>query len=246
MVYKRLEHFLIQLDTVDSTNIYASQLLKTTEVVNGTIVWAHDQHAGKGQHTNTWTSEAGKNLTCSIILKTPIPAVRSFYLNIVVSLAVRKCLSDLGLSAEIKWPNDLLIQGKKIGGILIENQISGQNIVASIVGLGLNVNQTVFAQNLNATSISLEKGQDVLIEDVLNQFYGYLDFYLDLLLQSHFELLKKHYYKHLFLLGKPANFSDDSGLFQGVIEGIDESGKLIINRTGGRRKYNLKEVQFND
>ena len=244
MVYKRLERHLIQLDKVDSTNNYANELLKAGQGSCGTIILAHHQQQGRGQRSNTWTAEAGKNLTCSIILKPDLHPKHSFYLNIVVSLAVRKALSDLGLEAEIKWPNDILIKGKKVCGILIENQVSGDKIVSSVVGIGLNVNQNQMDDLPLATSILMEKNEQTDIEDVLNQIYGYVDFYLNLLMESNFDLLIKHYYQHLYLLGIPSKFKDDEGDFEGVILGIDEVGRLSIQRGDVKKSYEIKEIIY--
>ena len=244
MAYKRLERFLIQLDSIDSTNSYANGLLKGTKVVNGTAVLTHHQHNGRGQRSNTWTTEPGKNLTCSVILLSNVPVKYSFYLNIVVSLAVRKALSDLGLDVEIKWPNDILIGRKKVCGILIENQISGTRINSSVVGIGLNVNQENFDDLPRATSLRNELGYHVEVMDVFEQVYNYLDFYYNLLLESNFELLLRHYYNHLFLLNKSADFEDQKGGFNGTIAGIDENGRLLIQRDGKVMAYDLKEISY--
>lgn len=244
MVYKRLERFLIQLDNVDSTNAYANNLLKTESVVNGTVILARHQHSGRGQRSTTWTTEPGKNLTCSIILRPNIPARHSFYLNIVASLSVRKTLSDLGLNAVVKWPNDILIDQKKVCGILIENQISGDKITSSIIGIGLNVNQEKFGDLVNVTSLKNELKKDVEVNDILDQIYGYLDFYFNLLCESNFNLLLKHYYQHLFLLGVPSKFKDEKGEFEGVILGIDEEGRLSIQKKEEKKSYRIKELTY--
>ena len=244
MVYKRLERFLIQLDNVDSTNAYAINLLRTGSVVNGTVVLAHHQHNGRGQRSNTWTTEPGKNLTCSIILLPDLPAKDSFYLNVVTALAIRKSLEDLGLNAKIKWPNDILIGEKKVCGILIENQISGDKISNSVVGIGLNVNQDNFTHLPQGTSIKRALNNAVEIQDVFDQVYGYLDFYYNLLCESNFELLLKHYYQHLYLLGIPSRFKDELGEFEGVILGIDDFGRLLVQRGSEKKSYQIKEIAY--
>lgn len=244
MVYKRLERILIQLDSVDSTNDHAAQLLKSSSVSSGTVVIARKQFAGRGQRTNVWTTQPGKNLTCSVILFPAIPTTHSFYLNVVVSLAVRKLLEDLGIHAQIKWPNDILVDLKKIAGILVDNQVQGNRIATSIVGLGLNVNQVDFKNVPNATSILNERKEEIDLMDVFDQFYGYLDFYYNLLLESNFDLLKKHYYNHLYLKDVNAKFEDANGEFQGVIEGVDEDGFLQIKTENGKRKYDVKGVKY--
>jgi BirA family biotin operon repressor/biotin-[acetyl-CoA-carboxylase] ligase len=244
MVYKRLERNLIQLDTVDSTNVYALNLIKQSVASTGTVVIAREQYSGKGQRSNVWTSMPGKNLTCSIVLFPTLDSKHIFYLNIVVSLAVRKTLQDLGIEAMIKWPNDILVKGKKIAGILVENQIQGQKIESAIAGLGLNVNQKTFDKLPNATSVLLELGSEVELNDVFDQYYGYLDFYYNLLLESNFDLLLKHYYTHLYLKDRLSRFRDLNGEFDGVILGIEDSGFLLIQREDGKRRYDIKELAY--
>ncbi|MCB9223006.1 MAG: biotin--[acetyl-CoA-carboxylase] ligase [Crocinitomicaceae bacterium] len=244
MVFKRLERNLIQLDSVDSTNDHAAHLVRSSSVSSGTIVIAREQYSGRGQRSNVWTTEAGKNLTCSIILFPTISAKHSFYLNIIVSLAVRKTLEDLKIQAKIKWPNDILVNGKKIAGILVDNQLQGDKIAVSIAGLGLNVNQKHFEGLTEATSVINELSREIELMDVFDQFYSYLDFYYNLLLESNFELLKKHYYNHLYLINEEHDFEDSNGQFTGKIIGIDENGFLQIQTESGKRSFDIKEVKY--
>lgn len=243
MVYKRLERFLIQLDEVDSTNTFASNLIRETDVSSGTLIVSKNQLEGRGQRSNTWTAEPGKNLICTLIFKPSIRADKSFYLTISVSLAIRKTLEDLGIQAKIKWPNDILVGKKKICGVLIENSVSGSKIAHSLIGIGLNVNQDHFDQLPNATSVILEK-EEVELEEVMNQLYGYLDFYLNLLEEGHFDLLKKHYHNFLFGLNELMDFEDEEGIFQGTIKRVDENGFLEVDKKGVLKKYELKQISF--
>lgn len=244
MVYKRLERILIQLDAVDSTNNYAAHLLKSTKVSSGTVIFAKDQQHGRGQRSNVWTSQAGKNLTCSLIFFPSIQIKDAFYLNLATSLAVRKTLSDLGVAAQIKWPNDILVKGNKICGILIENQINGRSVNSSIIGIGLNVNQLEFGAQVRATSLKKELGREIEVDVVFDQLYGYLDFYLNLLLESNWKLLKKHYYEHLYQKGILAKYEDVDGVFEGIIEGIDDTGRLQLRKNGVLKSYDLKELIY--
>jgi BirA family transcriptional regulator, biotin operon repressor / biotin---[acetyl-CoA-carboxylase] ligase len=244
MAYKRLERFLIQLDTVDSTNDYASKLLRSKSVKSGTLIVANHQHNGKGQRSSVWTTEGGKNLTASLIIVSKITIKHSFYLNIISSLSVRKALKDLGIHSKIKWPNDILIGEKKVCGILIENQISGEYIVSSIVGIGVNVNQKEFTNLTKATSIINELDLEINLQELLDQIYGYFDFYLDHLLNFNVELLKKLYYEHLYLLNDWSDFEDVNGLFKGKIEGIDTNGRLLILTDNGQKTFDMKEVSY--
>jgi len=244
MVYKRLERFLVQLETVDSTNSYAADLIKTTQVVEGLTVLSKSQIKGRGQRSSVWTSENEKNLTFTTIFFPALNVKHSFYLSIVASLSVSKALRDLNLQAEIKWPNDILVNRKKICGILIENVISGKEIGSSLIGIGINVNQESFNDLPDATSIMIEKG--VIIEpiDVFDQIYGYLDFYYNLLLESNFKLLKKLYYDQLYRKDMLGDYMSGGVQFSAHLQGIDESGRLQLKVGDELRSYDLKEIKF--
>ncbi len=244
MNYKRFESNFIHLDAVDSTNNYAANLIKTTKVANGTTILTKRQDFGRGQRGNSWYSESEKNLILSTIIYSEIDISRAFYLNIVVSLAISRTLADFGIVNAIKWPNDIYSGDKKMGGILIENQVQGKKVKCSVAGLGLNVNQLFFPAEINATSMSLVLGREIELNGLFLHYFGMLDFYLDVMMQSNFSLLLKLYYKQLYRMGDWFDFSDQVGVFQGKIKGIDDAGRLEIEREGGSVYYDLKEVKF--
>jgi BirA family biotin operon repressor/biotin-[acetyl-CoA-carboxylase] ligase len=244
MNYKRFQTNLIQLSTVDSTNNYAANLLKTTNVVNGTTILTKRQENGRGQLGTKWHTAPGKNLVLSTIIFPALKIERAFYLNIAVSLAVNSALKEVGIASKVKWPNDIYVDGNKIAGILIENQIQGKLVNSSILGLGLNVNQLIFPDEINATSIAIEKGFEMEVEEFFRKYFVQLDFYCDLLMQSNFDLLLKKYYAVLYRFMEPCRFKDKEGIFEGQISGIDATGKLQILSEKGMTKYDLKEVQF--
>lgn len=244
MNFKRFQTNLIQLSTVDSTNNYAANLLKTTNVVNGTTIMTKRQEKGRGQLGTNWHTAPGKNLILSSIIFPVLKIERAFYLNIAVSLAVNGTLNEFGIESKVKWPNDIYVDGNKIAGILIENQIQGKLINSSILGLGLNVNQLIFPEGIRATSIAIEKGFEFEIEEVFEKYIAELDFYCDLLMQSSFDLLLKKYYSVLYCYNEICQFKDSNGPFEGRINGIDADGKLQILSEIGLKKYDLKEVQF--
>lgn len=244
MNYKRFQLNLIHLNTVDSTNNYAANLLKETNVVNGTTILTKRQENGRGQRGNSWHTEPDQNLILSTVIFPNLKSEHVFYLNMVVSLAVEKTLRDLGILAKVKWPNDIYVKREKIAGILIENQIQGSVISSSIIGLGLNVNQRVFPDHLKATSVALQVGEEVEPEDVFKQFYGYLDFWCDQLMQSNFSLLRKRYYSVLFQFETTHYYKDSGGIFSGQITGVNPDGKLEIESSQGKRTYDFKEVTY--
>ena len=165
---------IITLQSVDSTNNYLKRILsKSKPLLEGTVILAVEQLAGRGQLGNSWHSEPGKNLTCSILLN-PIflPIEHQFELNRIISLALNDVLTTyFGLAAKIKWPNDSYIDKQKIGGILIENIIHGNLIKHSIIGIGLNVNQLDFPRSLkNVTSfkqiLEIEQDLSTLLKEI--------------------------------------------------------------------------------
>jgi len=239
----RLKYKHINLSEVDSTNSYLSALNSEVKLEEGTVVTASSQLKGKGQTGNIWLSKKGENLTFSILLKPNLDTKFAFYLNIVTALAVHKTLNDLQITSEIKWPNDILVSQKKIAGILIENQI-GSCISQSIIGIGLNVNQTQFNGELKATSIALEQGQNELNE-VQNQLLGYFDFYYTLLKNSNFTLLLKLYYKNLFWYQKFGVFNTGDSNFKAKLLGISDIGFLKLqSKNGIISLYDLKDIKF--
>jgi BirA family biotin operon repressor/biotin-[acetyl-CoA-carboxylase] ligase len=244
MNFKRFKRNLIELTSVDSTNNYAANLLKTTNVVNGTTILTKRQENGRGQIGTTWHAAPGKNLIVSTILFPLLKNERAFYLNIAVSLAVNKTLLDVGIDSKVKWPNDIYVNGNKIAGILIENQIQGKLIHSSIIGLGLNVNQLIFPEGINGTSIAMEKGIELEIDTVFENYFANLDFYCDILMQSNFDLLLKKYYAVMHCYDELCEFQDVSGVFEGRIKGIDDIGKLQVLTENGVKKFDLKEVKF--
>lgn len=245
MTYKHFIFKHIKLDEIGSTNIYLHDLNIKDKQLTGTVVSAKNQILGKGQTGNVWLTEKDKNLTFSVITHPNIMAKHAFYLNIIASLAVQKSLSDLNIKVKIKWPNDILVNQKKIGGILIENQINGNKINQSIIGIGLNINQTVFDSTIKATSIKNE-GISIEIEDVLSQIYGYLDFYYNLLIESNFKLLLKHYYSHLFWYNQIGTFTENNTEFKALLTGVSEVGLLELRLLDHTTKhYDIKEIKFN-
>ena len=149
------KHDIIWLESVDSTNLEAKRNI--SDIDNLSVLSALEQTAGRGQRGNKWTSNAGENLMFSIVLKSPVLMPEDhFALNEIAALSVADFLSTYGIKAQIKWPNDIYVDDKKICGILIENSFRGKYISSSIIGIGLNINQRNFDVNLpNPTSMVL-------------------------------------------------------------------------------------------
>ena len=243
MSFKRLQPYFIHLDTIDSTNNYAAKLLRTEKVENGTTILTKRQTSGKGQRGASWQSDIDDNLLMSCIVFPEIPATDVFLLNVMTSLAVCRTLRQMSIIAEIKWPNDVLVNGRKICGILIENQLQGTQIQSSVIGIGLNVNQRNFQPEFNATSIVNEK-EEMDTVAVGRKLLQSLDFYFDRLLNGEREKILDEYYDLMFLLNQESTYRRGDEIFKGTIKGIDEAGKLLVE-TGNRiHAYDLREISF--
>jgi BirA family biotin operon repressor/biotin-[acetyl-CoA-carboxylase] ligase len=163
-----------------------------------------------------------------------------------VSLAVRELCEEItGHEIRIKWPNDIYHKNKKLGGILIENTISGTQISSSVVGIGLNVNQAHFDPELpNPTSVKLITGHDRPVEIVTNKLNSYLEKYYLQLRQQHYNFLDKAYTVNLYRCNQTATFSKGGQVFRGEITGVTKEGKLIIESGGKELKFGMKEVEY--
>jgi BirA family transcriptional regulator, biotin operon repressor / biotin---[acetyl-CoA-carboxylase] ligase len=226
---------IISLDEVDSTNLYAERLLESGSADEGTVITARFQSAGRGLGTNIWVSERGMNLMASVILRPSfLPPGDQFLLNKAMTLAVCDVLSANGIVPSVKWPNDIYSGGKKIAGLLISHRVSGNLLDYSIVGIGLNLNQERFPDDLPyAVSLKMVAGVRQDPDIILAQLNRTLDHRYDLLKQGKTAQIETDYLSRLKDLGKWVNYSADSGDFTGKILGVDEFGRLIIERRDG-------------
>ncbi|MFM6934347.1 MAG: biotin--[acetyl-CoA-carboxylase] ligase [Flavobacteriales bacterium] len=234
---------IFHLDCVDSTNNFAAKLINDQICQDGSVIMADKQTAGKGQMGNTWESEHALNLLCSIAWRPDNLSVQDqSQINWMICASLHKLLLRFGIDAKIKWPNDVYVHGKKIAGVLIENQIEGKRISWTIAGIGLNVNQQSF-ENSNATSLSLEIQTQIHIKTVLNELIDIMNGYLHQW-KIMAPQLKSEVETQLYQKGQLERYADANGEFDGVILGVQDDGRLVISVQGESRVYSLKEVQF--
>lgn len=246
-----------RFDQLPSTNDYAVQLLANPElwypdgnakIPEGAVIQADFQSAGKGQYGSSWQSAGGENLLLSVILYPDwLAAHEQFYLGMAVALALIPPMSNPTLSIRLKWPNDLYINDKKCAGILIQNAIAGKNIQYSIVGIGMNVNQTVFDPALpNPTSLALAYGHPFDRQEIADRLLERLERRYLQLRAGHQARIKKEYTEHLYRLNEPATFRRvaDQMLFEGVIRDVSDSGRLLLETARGIESFELKEITF--
>ncbi len=239
---------LHQFDALASTNQFALDLLSKSNPSEGTVVLTRDQYAGKGQINNKWESEAGKNLTFSVLLYPKfLAAKKQFLLSQVVSLAIFDALKEyISRGLKIKWPNDLYVFDKKVTGILIQNSLKGYFLQASVIGIGVNVNQIVFRSHApNPTSLALEIKREINLNQLLSELFYHLETRYLQLKAGRIEQLRLDYMDNLYRLGKASFFKRPNGIiFKGKIRDISESGKLIIDTKNGKEKFSLKEIEY--
>ncbi len=238
---------LVYLPSVHSTNTHSLGLLANTKPpIEGTVILADEQTAGRGQQSSVWKSEKGQNLTYSIILYPHfLPVAKQFELTVAFSVGVCKALNSMQIPAVIKWPNDVYVSGKKVGGMLIENQLQGATIKSTVVGMGINVNQLVFANDLrNAISLRQFTGKEYDLMEVLNTLLSYIEGTYLQLKAGQFEVLRKEYLANLYLLNTPTTFKIADGLVVGTICGIGAQGHLQVQIDEEVHEFDLKEIAF--
>jgi len=237
---------IIYKATCNSTNTVAMDLILAENVPEGTVIITDNQTNGRGQRANTWMSAPYKNLTFSLILyPTWLTTQNSFLLNMITTVGIYKTL-NIYIPNElfVKWPNDIYYQNKKIGGVLIENIISQNKIKASIIGIGLNINQTTFSLP-NVSSLSLICGHEFNLSNLLTQLTHAIQTQYNRLSQEEIESLQKDYLATLYWLHEKRNFQNKKGYFQGIIQEVDAIGRLIIeNENKELEHYNCQEISF--
>lgn len=241
---------IIKLDATESTNSFLKELSVNSNLSNYTVVITDKQTLGRGQMNTKWISEPYKNLLCSVYITfSDFPIHKQVYLNFAIAIAIHEALSSFKLpNLDIKWPNDILSGKKKVCGILIENILKGNMIDASIVGIGINVNQENYPKEIpNATSIKNIIGKSIKVDEVLNRVVRKIEDKIHLLITKQFDILKKEYHNVLHKKNIPSMFKDDKDVvFMGKILEVDTSnGKLLIELVDETiRSFHLKEVSI--
>ena len=239
---------LIKLDAIDSTNDFLKGLSQEENLENYTVVTAKYQTKGKGQMGANWASEDGKNLITSILIKKTITDINQiFNLNIVVAVSIIQVLNDLKISyLNIKWPNDIMAENKKITGILIENSIKENGKIESIVGIGMNVNQTNFDNLPKASSLKNVMHQDFDIDRLLENIVVKIEYNVEKLKNNEINSFWKEYESYLFKKGKPTLFEDaNQQRFMGIINGVTRNGQLeILLEDDSMKSFEVKEIMM--
>lgn len=225
MIPLRHHHF----DTVDSTNDIALQMAQNGEP-EGTIITAGQQLKGRGRRGRAWFDKPNQSVLMSIIVKPDIPPTRLHELSFIASLSAAQCLKvECGLDISLKWPNDVYIGNKKLGGILIE-AIPAANPSIAIIGMGINVNQRTFPPELSgiATSVVMEHGFNPNTEELTQSLAKAILSNYEAYLLHGFEEILSRWSKYMWGIGRQARITTEGQVLQGVISGVDSSGALLL------------------
>ncbi len=235
------------LKETESTNLVALELLSKINPPNGFLIITDYQTAGKGQYGRIWQSERGKNLLFSLILpQVNLKAEQLFRLHLSSSLAIIRTLNSLGISQlKIKWPNDIYANDKKLAGILIQNQLKGELVENSVIGIGININQSQYPEELNATSLILETGiqfnRDKILQNIRNQILNIMDTPEDI----GWNRLMFEYNSHLYFKDQMiAITTNQNERINGMLQSVTEAGKLRIYNANSFTDFSFGEIQY--
>ncbi|HNW25202.1 MAG TPA: biotin--[acetyl-CoA-carboxylase] ligase [Candidatus Gastranaerophilaceae bacterium] len=236
---------LIFFEKIDSTNTYAK--LNIDDLEDKSVVYTNFQTRGRGRFDRSWVNLGSENIYMTIILK-PSEKFEQNYSNLTqyLSLCLCKQLKEPGLTPQIKWPNDVLVNGKKIAGILAETVIKGGNLKGIALGIGVNLNadlQDVLNIDRPATSLNLELGKNIdkpkFMKKLLEEFFeSYDDF-----LKHGFKFIKEDYEKRACFLGQNLKVVIFDIIKEGYCKGLDDFGNLILtDKNGHEQSINMGEI----
>jgi BirA family biotin operon repressor/biotin-[acetyl-CoA-carboxylase] ligase len=244
----KINHYF---ETIDSTNNYAQILISNSSPKEGTVISAGFQVAGKGQYGRNWQGAAKINIYMSVILRPCFLNIgQQFILNKAIAVGVSAAIQHfIDNKVTIKWPNDLYVNDSKIGGILIQNTVQGSAIINSIIGIGINVNQTEFDYLPNPTSLKLEKQSDFELQKVQDTICYLLEHWYDELKSENYTTIINAYNNQLYGLGKPSTFitktiQNNKQFITGTILSVDDFGRILIDHHGATKAYNHNEISM--
>lgn len=243
-----------QILFVDKTLSTNSEIRRYVDSKQLDINWIDDilllytdyQIGGRGLGHNSWESELGKNILLSFYLKNEILAANQFVINQFFALSVSKMLSQYLEKVQIKWPNDIYVEDKKIAGILIEHTIRNQSIFDTILGVGININQTQFSESIpRPTSLKILKGKEYDVKTLIQLLNYCFREYYEIFLQKDYERINKEYLGQMYRFGIWSNYSIGGIEVKARITGIDKFGRLCLEDCHQKQIFcGFKEVEF--
>jgi BirA family transcriptional regulator, biotin operon repressor / biotin---[acetyl-CoA-carboxylase] ligase len=248
--YRIIGQIKVSFDQLDSTNEFAVRWIAKSKPIEGTVITAGFQRKGKGQIGRTWWSSPGNNLAYSTILypkklNTDHTQLCNMALSTGVVNAIKPYLS--GNNVKLKWPNDIYVDDRKLGGILIQTALSGDKLSYLIFGLGLNVNESTFDSSLpNPISLYQLLGRKLPMSDITNSISESLTNSYDLILSNDWTRIRQEYLNLMYGIGEKRSFASRmTGMdFDATVLGVTENGKLLLNQDGKVKPFNFHELQW--
>ena len=239
------ENTIIWLEETDSTNKFVKTLINNNAIKNGTIIASKEQTNGKGQQNNIWHTKPMLNLTFSLYLEISIKAIHQFYISKIIALSIHEFINEKANKTTIKWPNDIYIDNNKVAGILIENTIQGENITKTIIGIGININQTDFDKSIpNPISLKNITGETYNLNNTLTEINNIINSKLRLI--NNFSAIDKLYNNLLYKLNTELSFTDinNNNNFIGEIIGTEQDGRIKIKTQNLIKRFGLHEIKY--
>lgn len=237
---------IIKAEKTDSTNNALKEMSAKKKIENFTYFITENQNKGRGQRGKYWYSTKDSLLFSFIFYPENFLIENQFYISKCVSLSIINVLKKYSSDIKIKWPNDIYFNKRKIGGILIENTISNRFIDSCIVGVGLNINQDNFPENLpNPASLFQVTGKKTDKENLLNEIAIQTTENLSELNNNSFSDIDKKYLEDLYLFKTENLFKDETGIFKGIIKNVNPEGYLVVKKdNNSEKKYSIQEIEF--
>ncbi|MBL7830187.1 MAG: biotin--[acetyl-CoA-carboxylase] ligase [Saprospiraceae bacterium] len=240
---------IIYFKTLDSTQSYALELISKNKPNDKTAILTYNQSKGRGQLGAKWLSEPGENICLSVVVYPKyLNSDQQFLLSQMSALAVFKFIKEFTQAdVKIKWPNDILVNEQKIAGILINNTLQGAKITSTVVGIGVNINQSVFADELpNAISLSALEGRKFDLKEMVISLYESFELFYEMLTSGNHQQIQSMYLNHLFGLNQRRSFTlANSTVIEGVIRGVQQDGRLIVEMSGAFKTFDIRELKTN-
>jgi BirA family transcriptional regulator, biotin operon repressor / biotin---[acetyl-CoA-carboxylase] ligase len=237
---------IFTFDSIDSTNTYAKSLALQNDS-EGSLIIAEEQTAGKGRLNRSWQAEKGKSLTFSVIITPKIPPEHIGILSLYASLAVAEAIENiLPLTPVCKWPNDVLLDGRKVCGILSEVVFKSETSYLVIIGIGINVNQSIFPTELQeiATSLFLTTGRSVDRAILLAKVLERLESWHEVIQNNQTDRILQHWKKYCTMFDKKVTIEQQEIKLQGIAAGLAEDGGLIINTSDKQIKVLAGDIKI--
>jgi BirA family biotin operon repressor/biotin-[acetyl-CoA-carboxylase] ligase len=225
---------LLRFDNVSSTNDVARELA-AQGATEGTCVIAREQTAGRGSHGRSWSSSEG-GLYVSVVLRPQIKAAESTIITLAAAVAVAETLKlDFGLPADIEWPNDVLVSSRKVCGILVESAVEGERLQYAVIGIGVNLSQEQFANDIanTATSLLIETGRRIAPEEFASHLLDRLERWYRISIEERAQVIDRWEQLSSYARGSVVQIESSGGLIEGVTRGLSPTGALLLEMSSG-------------